>query len=111
MIPVIDLFAGPGGLGEGFSAFLNPKGEPAFKLALSIEKDPVAHDTLKLRSFFRQFRRKDIPEDYYDHLRGKIDREHLYARFSTQAANADFESWNAELGNYRKLSTSKIDRR
>jgi len=111
MIPVIDLFAGPGGLGEGFSAFLSAEGDAAFKLALSIEKDPVAHDTLKLRSFFRQFRRKDVPEEYYDHLRGKIDREHLYARFSTQAANADFESWNAELGNYRKLSTSKIDRR
>jgi DNA (cytosine-5)-methyltransferase 1 len=111
MIPVIDLFAGPGGLGEGFSAFLNTEGDPAFKLTLSIEKDPVAHDTLKLRSFFRQFRRKDVPEEYYDHLRGKIDREQLYSHFPAQAANADSESWNAELGDYRKLSASKIDQR
>ena len=111
MIPVIDLFAGPGGLGEGFSAFLNGEGNPAFKLALSIEKDPVAHETLKLRSFFRQFRRKDVPEEYYDHLRGQIDREQLYARFPAQAENADSESWNAELGDYRKLSASKIDQR
>jgi DNA (cytosine-5)-methyltransferase 1 len=73
MIPVIDLFAGPGGLGEGFSAFKSTDGDPAFKIALSIEKDPVAHDTLKLRSFFRQFHRRDVPEEYeeyYDHLRG-----------------------------------------
>jgi DNA (cytosine-5)-methyltransferase 1 len=111
MIPVIDLFAGPGGLGEGFSAFLNTEGDPAFKLALSIEKDAVAHDTLKLRSFFRQFRRKDIPEEYYDHLRGKIDRGQLYSRFPAQATNADSESWNAELGDHRKLSASKIDER
>ena len=74
MISVIDLFAGPGGLGEGFSAFRSTEGDPAFKLALSVEKDPVAHDTLKLRSFFRQFQRKAVPEEYYDHLRGKVDR-------------------------------------
>jgi DNA (cytosine-5)-methyltransferase 1 len=111
MISVIDLFAGPGGLGEGFGAFRNAEGNPAFKIALSIEKDPIAHDTLKLRSFFRQFHRKDVPEEYYDHLRGKIDREHLYGRFPVQTANADAESWNAELGNYRKLPPSKIDER
>jgi len=34
-IPVIDLFAGPGGLGEGFSAFDRT---PQFKICLSIEK-------------------------------------------------------------------------
>ena len=111
MIPVIDLFAGPGGLGEGFSAIKNADGDPAFKVVLSIEKDPVAHDTLRLRSFFRQFRRRDVPEEYYDYLRGKIDQRQLYARFPRQAMNADAESWNAELGNYRTLSASTIDQR
>lgn len=111
MIPVIDLFAGPGGLGEGFSAFHKPEGDAAFHVALSIEKDPVAHETLKLRSFFRQFCRRDVPEEYYDHLRGKIDRKHLYASFPAHAAIADCEAWNAELGNYRKFAASKIDER
>ena len=56
MIPVIDVFAGPGGLGEGFSALRDSRsGLPIFKIALSIEKDHVAHLTLRLRSFFRQF--------------------------------------------------------
>ena len=39
MIPVIDLFAGPGGLGEGFSSITRPDGTRAFKIQLSIEKD------------------------------------------------------------------------
>jgi hypothetical protein len=42
-IPVIDLFAGPGGLGEGSSAMINERGRHPFHIALSIEKDAVAH--------------------------------------------------------------------
>ena len=41
-IPVIDLFAGPGGLGEGFSAVVDKSGKPVFNIELSIEKDPIA---------------------------------------------------------------------
>ena len=50
-IPIIDLFAGPGGLGEGFSSVLDEKGNRTFQIKLSIEKDPYAHQTLRLRSF------------------------------------------------------------
>ena len=66
-IPIIDLFAGPGGLGEGFSSYKNSNSSP-FNLALSIEKDPIAHRTLKLRSFVRQFN-NDIPDSYYNYVR------------------------------------------
>jgi len=48
-VPVIDLFAGPGGLGEGFS---KAKGAQ-FHIAVSIEKDPMAHQTLRLRAVHR----------------------------------------------------------
>lgn len=71
-IPVIDLFAGPGGLGEGFSAFTDARGHQPFKIALSIEKEPVAHKTLLLRSFFRQFEKDHVPEAYYDRLRQRL---------------------------------------
>lgn len=72
-IKVIDLFAGPGGLGEGFSAY-RPKGNQAFKIAISIEKEESAHRTLLLRAFFRQFGRNDVPEAYYAFLRGELGK-------------------------------------
>ena len=50
-LKVIDLFAGPGGLGEGFAALSGTDGDPLFKICLSIEKDPSAQKTLKLRAF------------------------------------------------------------
>jgi DNA (cytosine-5)-methyltransferase 1 len=68
-IPIIDLFAGPGGLGEGFSAFRARDGKQPFRVALSIEKDPYAHSTLTLRSFLRQFEPGNAPAAYYDYLR------------------------------------------
>jgi len=40
IVPIIDIFAGPGGLGEGFSALINPQtNQRLFKIVLSIEKD------------------------------------------------------------------------
>lgn len=51
-VPIIDLFAGPGGLGEGFASLQGHKRQPFFEIALSIEKDAVAHRTLTLRAVF-----------------------------------------------------------
>lgn len=59
-IPVIDLFAGPGGLGEGFSR----QTATDFNIAISIEKDPMAHETLRLRAAYRALGRS-----------GKADRD------------------------------------
>jgi DNA (cytosine-5)-methyltransferase 1 len=74
-IPIIDIFAGPGGLGEGFSSYLKPSGARAFEIGLSVEKDLWAHKTLLLRSFFRQF--QCAPVEYYQYLQGEIDRDTL----------------------------------
>ena len=52
---VVDLFAGPGGLAEGFSAVRTPDGARAYRVALSVEMDTAAHSTLLLRTFLRQF--------------------------------------------------------
>jgi DNA (cytosine-5)-methyltransferase 1 len=49
-IDVIDLFAGPGGLGEGFASLNNGQ---SFKIAVSAEMEGSAHKTLTLRSYYR----------------------------------------------------------
>lgn len=96
-IPVIDLFAGPGGLGEGFSC-LRRNGEAVFKIKLSIEKDFFAHQTLKLRAFYRQFPDGEAPQAYYEHLAGLITAEKLYRRCPQEAEQASAEALHAELG-------------
>jgi hypothetical protein len=71
-IPVIDVFAGPGGLGEGFHQFKTTVGINPFKIALSIEKDPYAYQTLRMRSFFRQFPRSEVPGEYYCAIQSEL---------------------------------------
>lgn len=95
--PVIDLFAGPGGLGEGFAA-VSRNGEHPFRVALSIEKEEKAHETLKLRSFFRRFAAGEAPEDYYRLLRGEITRDELFEAYPDEADRARAEARYAELG-------------
>lgn len=97
-IPIIDIFAGPGGLAEGFSSLVDENGNRRFKIALSIEKDANAHQTLKLRSFYRQFPINQTPEAYYQFVRGEITLDRLYALFPNQAAAADEEAWCGTLG-------------
>jgi DNA (cytosine-5)-methyltransferase 1 len=106
-IPVIDLFAGPGGLGEGFSALTDEKGNRVFRIALSVEKDEYAHQTLELRSFFRQFEKGKVPEKYYQHLRGEISRKELFDSYTEQANIAKAEALKIELG--KKEFENEID--
>ena len=96
-VPVVDLFAGAGGLAEGFASLVIHRSRP-FLSVLSIEKDRAACDTLRLRSFFRKFRGTDAPEDYYRFLRGEMLSEDLYGRYPRQAASAHREVWQQELG-------------
>src|SRR5689334_1073263 len=108
-IPVIDLFAGPGGLGEGFSA-INRNHKKVFKIHLSIEKDVWAHRTLELRAFFRSFAIGEAPNAYYSYLAGKVGREGLFRQYSGNAARARSEAWRAELGS-AATSDNDVDQR
>ncbi|MCG7984690.1 MAG: DNA cytosine methyltransferase [Candidatus Thiodiazotropha lotti] len=95
-IPVVDLFAGPGGLSEGFSAYRNGS---YFQTTLSVEKDDWAHKTLELRSFVRQFTKGRIPKRYYEYIRGEgITRRELFEAFPEKHATAENIAWHAELG-------------
>ena len=98
-LPVVDLFAGPGGLGEGFAAANSASGAPAFRICLSIERDAYAHATLTLRSFFRQFRDGRVPHEYYRLLRSpELGFPYLGGLFPEQAHRAREEAIRATLG-------------
>jgi DNA (cytosine-5)-methyltransferase 1 len=105
-IPIIDLFAGPGGLGEGFSSHNSGR---AFTIRLSIEKDTHAHNTLELRAFYRQFAGKPH-KDYYKYIAGELTREELFKRHPDQATAARNHAWKAELGSPRH-PPAQVDRR
>src|SRR5205807_8136735 len=99
MIPVIDVFAGPGWLGEGFSSLRGKSGKTIFRIVLSIESDCHAYQTLRLRSFFRQFHRKAGPNQYYNQIKnGGIQWEQLKKRYPLETKAAEAEVWQAELG-------------
>lgn len=102
---IVDLFAGPGGLGEGFSRFTY-EGERPFKLAASVEQEPKAHRTLTLRAFFRQFDR--VPEEYYEYVRAGDPslREELFRQFRSESEEAIEET----LGGPRTLGNKEDDK-
>lgn len=75
--PVVDLFAGPGGLGEGFAELRTNDSTPVFGSIASIEEEKFAYQTLLLRHFYRSFRREDVPDGYYDYLASRISKEEL----------------------------------
>ena len=93
---IVDIFAGPGGLAEGFSRVSGPGGESAYRIALSIEKDEIAHSTLRLRALLRQFER--FPDEYYAWLNGESGEPDWPALFPTEWERAGEEAWQLELG-------------
>ena len=107
-IPIIDLFAGPGGLGEGFASVQTLSGQRYFDIALSIEKDEDAHRTLLLRSFFRQFRPRNAPKEYYMLLRKEIKFEDLFMAWPVEAERAKNSTLRIQLG---QKSEEFIDRK
>jgi len=74
---VVDLFAGPGGLGEGFSRVEDGKGRKVFKTIISIEKDPHAINTLRLRAFYRLCLSsgQKLPDEYLKVLSAESKKE------------------------------------
>lgn len=71
-IPIVDLFAGPGGLGEGFSALDDGN---AFRILVSAEMEASAHQTLRLRAFYRILKRQGgkALDSYYRFCNGESE--------------------------------------
>jgi len=90
---VIDLFAGPGGLGEGFASFKDENGNYPFKIGISVEKEASAHKTLTTRAFFRKI--QHLPgglDSYFKYLKKELTREELFSAFSEEAKHAQKET-------------------
>jgi DNA (cytosine-5)-methyltransferase 1 len=99
-IPFLDIFAGPGGLSEGFSRFGSFKGSRTkFESQLAIEKDAVAVQTLQLRSFYRAFPEGHAPEEFYQFVRGQRSVGSLTL----------FDQWRAALDHVWHATLGEID--
>lgn len=104
---IVDLFSGPGGLGEGFCAYRSD-GCRQFEIDVSVEKDPVAHGTLRLRAFLRQFNDGFPPE--YIHFMNHGGAEPAWADlYPKEWALAERETLDLTLG--APETTAVIDKR
>lgn len=70
-INYIDLFAGAGGLSEGFI-------RAGFKPIAHVEMNKDACDTLKTRTSYHWLKEKDKIDEYYAYLKGDISRDELW---------------------------------
>jgi DNA (cytosine-5)-methyltransferase 1 len=94
---VVDLFAGPGGLAEGFSACRRNDGSRPFRIAMSVEKEASAHSTLRLRAFLRQFE-NGYPAEYYRALNASQDQPDWNGLFPNEWQAAEREALHLEMG-------------
>lgn len=105
---VVDLFAGPGGLGEGFAS-LEEDGVHPFSIGISVEKEQSAWKTLRLRAFLREYSRKNrkLPDEFVAFHAGVRD-EPDWKEVDAQAwEHACSEARLLELGS--KEAASEID--
>lgn len=93
---IVDLFAGPGGLGEGFASLVDD-GHSPFRIGISVEKEASAHRTLTLRAFLREYRARhgSLPEEFIDFHAGLIAEPDW--------SSVDGEAWRMAIEEARAL--------
>ena len=77
----VELFAGAGGLSEGFI-------QDGFQPVAFVESDAAACNTLRTRLAFHWLKRRGRQEMYADYLEGLIDRASLYASIPEATLNS-----------------------
>ena len=96
---IVDLFAGPGGLGEGFAS-LRESGHATFRIGISVEKEASAHRTLTLRAFLREYQARHgiLPEQFIDFHAGLLPEPDWSAVDAKAWRLATHEARALELG-------------
>jgi DNA (cytosine-5)-methyltransferase 1 len=94
----IDLFAGAGGLSEGFiNAGLNP--------IAHVEMDKAACFTLKTRAVYHELVRLNKFDIYARYLKGEINRDKLYSSVSSEILGTVINSRIGGYGNRQLFKT------
>ncbi len=106
--PIVDLFAGPGGLGEGFLSFQDSRNNTVFHSVASIERDEFSHKTLLLRHFLRSFPGNTFPQEYYDYLAGRTTLDQLFDDYPEQYKAASETALKISLGPENHETVKKI---
>lgn len=103
---IVDLFAGPGGLGEGFASLRDSENNP-FSIEISVEKEWSAHRTLTLRAFLREYRRKmgRLPEEFLAFHAGRIPEPSWSDIDANAWSHAVREARRLELGTSEAVAT------
>jgi len=106
---LVDLFAGAGGLSEGFHRL-------GFKTVAYVERDKYACQTLRTRHVYWKMKQKGITDKYYSYLRQEISKEELQSHLEFDPViNITIDESNLEQitnsirENMRKSKTDKID--
>ena len=114
-IPIVDVFAGPGGLNEGFSSILDADGKRVFRSVASFEMGKVECETLRLRAALRSAQDADgrFPDTYYEFLAGQVDFDEMVAHSSMKDhwLAAGDEVHEIELGLKTREVTDEIIRK
>lgn len=110
MIPVVDVFAGPGGLNEGFSAVRSRDGNPVFEVIASFEKDPTAVETLRLRAAVRALGEGSRYPPYLEMLAGRrtLEQLKLHSEMAAAYASASRHVREVELGQGSRAEVREV---
>lgn len=87
----IDLFAGCGGLSEGFK-------QAGFEVIAQVEMDKWACETLKTRCLYYKLKERKKLYWYLKYLKDEITKEEIYGRFPDIKREIDLEVIKAEFG-------------
>lgn len=98
----IDIFAGAGGLSEGFKRI-------GYVPITHIEMDKDACHTLKTRLSYHYFKEANKLDTYLDYLQGNIDRERLYGKVPSEIIESvlNYEISKKNIGEtFQKINLS-----